>query len=67
MKKPRFSSRKLLISSMSTIIACALPIIYKHLGISDVVTMSVLGLISAMALGYSGFNILEKKIAPDDK
>ncbi len=59
---PRFTSRKLIISVLATIIACILPIIYKHMNIGDSVTMAVLGIVSALAIGYGGLNILDKKI-----
>ncbi len=61
------TSRKLWISILATIISCGLPILYKQLGISESVTLAVLGLVSAISLGYSGANILDKKISNDSK
>ncbi len=60
---PRFTSRKLIISFITSIMASTIPIAYKYIGISDAVTMSVLGIISAIALGYGGLNLIEKKLS----
>lgn len=58
-----FTSRKFWISIAAVLISCGLPVLYKQLGISESVTLAVLGLVSAISLGYSGANLIDKKIS----
>ncbi len=62
-----FTSRKFWISILATALSCGLPLLYKHLEISDTITISVLGIVSALALGYGGLNLMDKKISNDSK
>lgn len=57
-----WKSRKLWVSIGFSILLFAGPIVYKHMEISDTVTMMVLGAISAIGTGYLGFNVLSKKV-----
>ncbi len=61
------TSRKFWISMLATIVSCGIPVIYKHLEISDTITISVLGIVSALALGYGGLNLIDKKLSNDSK
>lgn len=42
-----------------------LPILYKHLEISDAVLMTVLGATSGVVATYLGINVLAKKVTSD--
>lgn len=53
----KYLSRKFIISILTFITASGLPMLYKHLGISDVITMTVLGLVSSVAVGYGLINV----------
>lgn len=53
----RYLSRKFIISILTFVVASGLPMLYKHLEISDVITMTVLGLISSVAVGYGLINV----------
>ena len=53
----KYLSRKFIISILTFITASGLPMLYKYLGISDVITMTVLGLVSSVAVGYGLINV----------
>jgi hypothetical protein len=57
-----WSSRKLWVSIITTILVFGGPILYKCLGISDQVSLVVIGAISTISAAYLGFNVLQKKI-----
>jgi hypothetical protein len=66
MNETNWGSRKLLVTGASLIILAGLPVVYKSIGISDQITMIVLGAISAAASSYNAFNTLSKKYEASD-
>lgn len=59
-------SRKFIISHVAILLSMGLPILYKHMGIGDPITMTVLAMVSFSALGYNVVNAAVKKIDPND-
>lgn len=67
MDDSKYGSRKLIVTSVTILITVILPMLYKHLGISDEVTLLVEGAIAASAGVYNAANALQKKYeAPSD-
>lgn len=56
-----WKSRKAIITSLSILIIVLIPILYKHIGISDEVTLLVEGAIAAATGIYNVSNVLQKK------
>jgi hypothetical protein len=62
----KYGSRKFLALCIQSAALVVLPIVYKKLEISDEILMVVLGSGSALVAAYTGFNVLQKKINPDE-
>lgn len=65
----KWASRKVVLTSISLLIITTLPIVYKHLEISDEVTLLVIGAVATASGVYNAFNSLSKKYMSetDDK
>ena len=57
----KYNSRKLILCGLSIVLLFAIPLIYRHYGISDSITTFVLGGVSAITGMYGGLNLYEKK------
>lgn len=58
----KFKSRKLWISIGLILLLFMGPLVYKHQGISDQITLWVLSAISLIGSAYLGINVLQKKL-----
>lgn len=56
-----YTSRKLLVTAFSTILMVGLPVLYKHIGISDQITLMVLGAVAGLSGIYNAANAMQKK------
>jgi hypothetical protein len=59
--RDRIKSRKFLVSQQIILLAAGLPILYAHLGISESVTLTVLGVLTGVGGLYGIANSLSKK------
>lgn len=57
----KWASRKLLVTLLCLILGPSLPILYKAIGISNEVTMTVEGIIAAVMSVYGISNVVAKK------
>lgn len=63
-----FVSRKFILTAVGILIMSSIPILYKQLGISDSITLVVVGAIAGATGVYAGFNTLAKKYeGPNDQ
>lgn len=56
-----YASRKLWVTAGSTILMMILPILYKEVGISDQITLMVLGAVAGLSGIYNAANAMQKK------
>lgn len=56
-----FISRKFIISQQVILAAVGLPILYSYLGISEMVTLTVLGVLTGVGSVYGVVNMVQKK------
>jgi hypothetical protein len=61
MKYNPYASRKLLVTAFSTILMILLPVVYKNIGISDHITLMVLGSVAGLSGIYNAANAAQKK------
>lgn len=64
---PKYTSRKLLVTGIETLILILVPLIYKKCDVDKEVTLMTLGLIGVAAGLYKGANILGKKFGGDNE
>jgi len=63
----RWGSRKFIALLVEIVLLVAIPILYSYIGISDSVTLLVLGALAGSASAYIGFNVLQKKVLNGDR
>jgi hypothetical protein len=56
----KWASRKLLVALGVMSTAVGVPVLYKHMEISDLITTTVLFIVGAVGIVYGGLNVLEK-------
>jgi hypothetical protein len=54
--------RKFVIALIVMIVSVAAPALYKHLEVSDAITMMVLGIIGGIGVAYGAVNVLDSKV-----
>lgn len=58
----KFKSRKFIMMNIVVALATLVPIVFHLLGISDPVTMTVLGIYSVVGVGYTAINASVQKV-----
>jgi len=58
----KYLSRKFVVTIMIMIAGPAVPYAYKHMGVSDTVTLAVLALIGGIGAAYGIVNVAQDKI-----
>lgn len=57
----KYLSRKFLITLLLMILSSVLPLVYHKDGVSDTVTLTVLGLMTSIGVAYKIANVAESK------
>lgn len=63
----RFLSRKFILTVVVLLMVGILPMIYKNNGVSEAVTMVVLGLLGAVGAAYGFVNVKDAKVEMEKK
>ena len=57
----KIKSRKFIIASVISVFSAFAPILYKAMGVSDVVSLSALAILGSIAVGYGVINVKDAK------
>jgi len=63
----KYFSRKFVLTVFVLLLAVIAPVAYKDKGVSDMVLLAVLGILSGVGVAYGFLNVREAKINSDKK
>jgi len=63
----KYFSRKFVLTVFVLLLAVIAPVVYKDKGVSDMVLLAVLGILSGVGVAYGFLNVREAKINSDKK
>jgi hypothetical protein len=63
----KYFSRKFVLTVFISVLAVLAPVVYKDKGVSDMVLLAVLGILSGIGVAYGFLNVKEAKLNSDKK